>query len=293
VFLSASTDSTVGLLNCTVRDLKASGEVLQAVSSVIQMTAVSMLRITYTVPTGDANFYKVAIVNKARLTASNCTFDRIAGLLLYVSGSTLTIYGNSTFSNAVNDDPTSTLVAIDTSTVVLNQTVFNNLSSVSVSPLFSFQELAFFSNRLYISGFDKTLFALSSGVYEFSDLQISKGKMVWQQATDAYMVNSVVFDVVQADLSLTNSSVDGIFSNYSSPVIYIDNDSTASQQQSLVLKNSSFTNNVANMSAGVVLSVNTNLTVDWCVFANNAALLGDGGSLYLSCDEYMSIPCSY
>ncbi len=52
--------------------------------------------------------------------------------------------------------------------------------------------------------------------------------MVWQQATDAYMVNSVVFDVVQADLSLTNSSVDGIFSNYSSPVIYIDNDSTAS-----------------------------------------------------------------
>lgn len=65
-------------------------------------------------------------------------------------------------------------------------------------------------------------------MYEFSDLLISKGKMVWQQATDAYMVNSVVFDVVQADLSLTNSSVDGIFSNYSSPVIYIDNDSTAS-----------------------------------------------------------------
>ncbi len=97
-----------------------------------------MLRINYTVPTGDANFYKVAIVNKARLTASNCTFDRIAGLLLYVSGSTLTISGNSTFSNAVNDDLTSTLVAVDTSTVVLNQTVFKNLSSVSVSPLFSF-----------------------------------------------------------------------------------------------------------------------------------------------------------
>lgn len=39
------------------------------------------------------------------------------------------------------------------------------------------------------------------------------------------------------------------------------------------------------MSAGVLLSVNTNLTVDRCVFANNAALLGDGGALYLSCDE--------
>lgn len=89
-----------------------------------------MLRINYTLSNSgktvsnnnplDPNFYKVAIVNKASLTASNCTFDRIQGLLLYVSGSTLVVEGNSTFSNAFNDDPTSTLVAVDTSAVTLS-----------------------------------------------------------------------------------------------------------------------------------------------------------------------------
>lgn len=50
---------------------------------------------------------------------------------------------------------------------------------------------------------------------------------------------------------------------------------------------------MANISAGVVLSVNTNVTVDRCLFLGNAALLGDGGALYLSCDSSMSIPCAY
>ena len=50
---------------------------------------------------------------------------------------------------------------------------------------------------------------------------------------------------------------------------------------------------MANISAGVVLSINTNVTVDRCQFSGNAALLGDGGALYLSCDKSMSIPCAY
>jgi len=201
--------------------------------------------------------------------------------------------GNSTFSNAYNDDPTSTLVAVDTSVVNMSQTIFTNLSSLSVSPLFNFQELILYSDGVTVSGFDKTLFALSNGEYIFSGLKISKGKMTWSNLQDAFMVNAIVFDVAQADLSLLSSSVDGIYSNYSSPVIYIDNDPTANQQQTLLLNGSRFTNNVANISAGVLLSVNTNVTVDNCLFSGNAALLGDGGALYLSCDKSMSIPCTY
>ena len=107
------------------------------------------------------------------------------------------------------------------------------------------------------------------------------------------MVNSIVFDVSGADLTLVNSSIDGIFSNYSSPVIYINNDPTASLQQSLVLNRTSFTNNVANISAGVILSVNTNVSIDSCAFINNRALHSDGGALYLDCQSTMSIPCAY
>lgn len=86
-----------------------------------------------------------------------------------------------------------------------------------------------YSEGVTVSGFDKTLFALSNGEYVFSGLHISKGKMTWSSLQDAFMVNAVVFDVSQADLSLLSSSIDGIYSNYSSPVIYIDNDPTTSQ----------------------------------------------------------------
>jgi len=38
------------------------------------------------------------------------------------------------------------------------------------------------------------------------------------------MVNSIVFDVSAADLSIANGTFVGIFSSYSSPIIYIEND---------------------------------------------------------------------
>ena len=48
IFLSASTESTIGMKNTTVRDLVATGKVFQSVSSVIEMTAVRMSHINYT-----------------------------------------------------------------------------------------------------------------------------------------------------------------------------------------------------------------------------------------------------
>lgn len=115
--------------------------------------------------------------------------------------------------------------------------------------------------------------------------------MTWLSEVDSFMVNSVVFDVSAADLTLSNSEVLGIFTNYSSPVIYIENDPSASQSHDLILSKSSFIGNVANDSAGVLHSLNTNLTVDACIFQDNAALMGDAGAIHLDCQESSTLPC--
>jgi hypothetical protein len=74
--------------------------------------------------------------------------------------------------------------------------------------------------------------------------------MTWP--SDPYMVNSIVLDVSSADLSISNAIFSGIFTNYSSPIIYIENDPQASDKHSLSLAMSKFVNNVANESAGVL-----------------------------------------
>lgn len=50
---------------------------------------------------------------------------------------------------------------------------------------------------------------------------------------------------------------------------------------------------MANESAGVILSVNTNVTVDGCLFENNTAILSDAGAIYLDCQDTSLLPCKY
>ena len=90
--------------------------------------------------------------------------------------------------------------------------------------------------------------------------------MTWMPNVVPFMVDSIVFDVSAANLTLTNSVISGIFSNYSSPVIYIVNDPAATSTINLVLLNSTFANNIANLSAGVIFSSNINVTIDRCIF---------------------------
>jgi hypothetical protein len=134
---------------------------------------------------------------------------------------------------------------------------------------------------------------LEGGNYQFDTLRITKGRMTWLENVEPYMVNSIVFDVSAADLSISNGDFDGIFTNFSSPIIYIENDPAASEKHKLALYKSRFTNNVANETAGVILSINTNVTIDGCYFANNSALLKDAGALYLDCQDSSTSPCLY
>ncbi len=117
--------------------------------------------------------------------------------------------------------------------------------------------------------------------------------MTWVKGVEPYMVNSIVFEVSAADLSIANGDFDGIFTNFSSPIIYIENDPAASEKHKLELYKSRFTNNIANETAGVILSINTNVTIDQCHFENNQALYKDAGALYLDCQDSSSSPCFY
>jgi hypothetical protein len=122
-----------------------------------------------------------------------------------VSGSSLQIDGHSTIQDVFNDDDTSPLIAIDASTASITDSDFLRLKSQRVSPIFNFQEATLSSARVRFHDFDKTLFSLDSGSYMFDGITVSKGRMAWMTELDAFMVNSIVFDVAAADLSLLNS----------------------------------------------------------------------------------------
>lgn len=106
---------------------------------------------------------------------------------------------------------------------------------------------------------------------------------MWQPGEKAFMVNSIVFDVSAANLQLANTDVAGIFTNYSSPVVYIENDAAATTTIQLNLTNSTFSNNTATESAGVIYALNTDVNINYTTFYNNTAVNYDGGALYLDC----------
>jgi len=93
---------------------------------------------------------------------------------------------------------------------------------MTYSPLISISQSSLVSNNIAFSNFDKTLFSLQSGDFVFTDILVSNGSMVYD--SNAYAVNSIVFDVLDANLSLNWANISGITTNYSSPVIYLEND---------------------------------------------------------------------
>jgi predicted outer membrane repeat protein len=179
----------------------------------------------------------------------------------------------------------------DSSLVHISDANFKNLYQGRVTPILRFQESQLSFTRGSFSHFNKVLFFLEGGTYVFDGLHVSYGQMIYQ--SEPYMVNSIVFDVSAAELTISNAIFLGIFSKYSSPIIYIENDPQASEKHSLRITGSRFANNVANDSAGVLMAVNTNVTVDSCTFENNTALSKDGGALYLDCQDTISSSCSY
>ena len=222
MFLSASTQSVVGMINTTLSNLVANGKIISAVSSTVEFINVTVVNITYNAPpTGTTNFYKISVVNQSMLRAQKSTLKNITGPLLYVSGSTLYYEQNSSISNNTNDDTLNPLVQIDTSTVNITSSRFRNLSSTYYSPLFNLQTNSMTMSKINISNFDKTLFFCQTGNYIFDSMNITGGNLTVADGSKMMMVNSIVFDVDSSNLQLSNSQVTGIFSEFSSPVMYI------------------------------------------------------------------------
>lgn len=68
------------------------------------MQSCTMSNITYTVPAGTNNFYKLSIVNRSSFYGYALTLMNIWGPLLYVSGSTFSLDQGSMISNNTDDD---------------------------------------------------------------------------------------------------------------------------------------------------------------------------------------------
>lgn len=71
--------------------------------------------------------------------------------------------------------------------------------------------------------------------------------MTFMPGEREFMVNSIVFDANAVNLTLMNVNVTGIFTNYSSPVVYIENDPSSAEKAILTINNSVFINNSASI----------------------------------------------
>ena len=144
------------------------------------------------------------------------------------------------------------------------------------------------------SNFDKTLFSLEGGYhYNFTMLNVSNGSMQWMPSEREFMVNAIVFDANAVNLTLNRTDIMGIHTQFSSPVIYIENDPTSSDKAILNIDQSNFHNNSASVQAGVVYALNTDVVIDRSGFINNSAGTGDAGALYLDCEDSVTYSCNY
>ena len=90
------------------------------------------------VPQSNIMFFKVSIVNKSFMRAFNCTFQKIQGTFLYVSGSSVTIDGNTTLEDMESAESESEIFLFDNSQVIVSDTNFNRLSQLYVTPILRF-----------------------------------------------------------------------------------------------------------------------------------------------------------
>jgi len=71
-------------------------------------------------------------------------------------------------------------------------------------------------------------------------MNVSNGSMKYMAGEREFMVNSIVFDANAVNLTLFNANISGIYSQFSSPAIYIENDATSTSKTLLNISNSFF-----------------------------------------------------
>lgn len=65
------------------------------------------------------------------------------------------------------------------------------------------------------------MFSCNEGNYNFDQVVIANGELEWAESEMVYMVNSVIFEILNANLTVNNSQINDIHTLFSSPVLYI------------------------------------------------------------------------
>ena len=72
-----------------------------------------------------SSFYLIDVENGSVMQASNLTLKNMEGLATYISDSNLTINQSSMFANLTSVDSQKPLISIDTSFLIINDTLFD------------------------------------------------------------------------------------------------------------------------------------------------------------------------
>ncbi len=104
----------------------------------------------------------------------------------------------------------------------------------------------------------------------------------------------MLFDIKSGSVDLRNSIFEDMSTAHNSPVVYIENDATATEMAWFRATNSVFRNNTAEKTAGVVYAKNANVhTKENTLFEYNGAKNGDGGVFFLDCEDSVTFECEY
>ena len=206
-------------------------------------------------------FYKVSVVNGSTLRARRTSLTNVEGPLLYVSGSTLIFEEGTVFNVMENDDVSNSLMQIDTSTFNATGTTFTTLTSETYSPIINLEEDVVNFDNVNFTNFDKTLYTIQDSTVNFNDVIIKDGNLSTTPDGTMPIVNSMVFDVESSDIHLLKTYVFNIETPHSSPVMYIETDSSDILRRNLILEECDFRDNFAKVNNGVLHSKNTNTTI--------------------------------
>jgi hypothetical protein len=264
--LSASTESTIEMMDISITDLSASGLLIQTVSSTILLEDIFISRIKEV--DGSTGFYKIQIMNDSKFTAKRTVLSHIEGALFYVGSSTVNFEDDVVLEDMVNKDAERAMITISTSTYNVINSKFRRLRSNQkiLHQQLTSSDVVF--QNVEIDTFDKTFLHLEEGSLLIEDTTIMNGVMSKyfpesdEIEPDYIYSNSMGFIILQCDAVFRRVTIENLQTHYSAAVIFIENDATSTVERTLTITDSAFENNKARLSSGVIESKNTNTYVD-------------------------------
>lgn len=83
--------------------------------------------------------------------------------------------------------------------------------------------------------------------------------------------NSLVLSSISSNLSVSSSSITGLRTNFTSPAIYSKGSTSGNYKNTLEITSCNFAMNKARVSAGAVMSIDNDVTIDNSIFQSNEA----------------------